>query len=54
MFISHGFHKEITIQDFLLRDKMVNLHIKRRRWLNKTTKEVVQRNWNLLVQGSLI
>lgn len=50
--ISHGFHKEITIQDFPLRGKTVYLHIKRRRWLNKTSKEVVQRDWDLVAQGT--
>ena len=40
--ISHGFHKEITIQDFPLRGKTVYLHINRRRWLDKTSKAVVQ------------
>ncbi|WP_420834730.1 ISAon1 family transposase N-terminal region protein [Aquimarina longa] len=42
--ISHGFHKEITIQDFLIRGKKVYLHIKRRRWLDKSTKEIAPRN----------
>ena len=50
--IAHGFHKEITIQDFPLRGKKVFLHIKRRRWLNKASKEVVQRDWNLVAQGT--
>ncbi|OWK97933.1 transposase [Kaistella haifensis DSM 19056] len=34
---AHGFHKEITIQDFPLRGNAVYLHIKRRRWLDKNT-----------------
>jgi len=50
--ISHGFHKEITIQDFPVRGKNVYLHIKRRRWLSKTSKEVVQRDWDLVAQGT--
>lgn len=50
--ISHGFHKEITVQDFPLRGKKVFLHIKRRRWLDKTTKQVVQRDWDLVAQGT--
>lgn len=29
--IAHGFHKELTIQDFPLRGNTVYLHIKRRR-----------------------
>jgi len=50
--IAHGFHKEVTIQDFPLRGNTVYLHVKRRRWLDKTTKEVVQRDWNLVAQGT--
>ncbi|TYP77312.1 ISAon1 family transposase N-terminal region protein [Aquimarina intermedia] len=50
--ISHGFHKEITIQDFPIRGKKVYLHIKRRRWLDKKTKAAVQRDWNLVAQGT--
>lgn len=50
--IGHGFHKELTIQDFPLRGNTVYLHIKRRRWLDKTSKEIVQRNWNLVAQGT--
>lgn len=50
--ISHGFHKEVTIQDFPIRGKSVYLHIKRRRWLNKNTKIVIQRDWDLVAQGT--
>ena len=50
--ISHGFHKEIIIEDFPLRGKVVLLHITRRRWLNKTTQKVVYRDWNLVAQGT--
>lgn len=50
--IAHGLHKEVTIQDFPLRGKKVFLHIKRRRWLDKPSKEVVQRDWNLVAQGT--
>ena len=39
--VSQGFIDEITIQDFPLRSKLVYLHIKRRRWTNKTTGEIV-------------
>ena len=52
LIISHGFHKAISIQDFPLRGKLVFLHVKRRRWLNKHTKEVVQRDWNLVAKGT--
>jgi len=50
--IAHGFHKEVTIQDFPLRGNTVYLHVKRRRWLDKNTKQVVQRDWNLVAQGT--
>jgi hypothetical protein len=36
--VSKGFLDEITIQDFPLRGKYVYLHIKRRRWTNKSTQ----------------
>lgn len=50
--IAHGFHNEITIQDFPLRGNSVFLHIKRRRWLDKNTRELVQRDWNLVAKGT--
>ena len=50
--IAHGFHKEITIQDFPVRGKKVFLHIKRRRWLSKQSKQIIQRDWNLVAQGT--
>ena len=49
---AHGFHNEITIQDFPLRGNAVYLHIKRRRWLDKNTKQIVQRDWNLVAEGT--
>ena len=52
MLIAHGFHKEIVIQDFPLRGKNVYLHIKRRRWLDKSTRQIVQRDWNVVAQGT--
>ena len=52
LLISHGSHKEVTIQDFPLRGNTVYLHVKRRRWIDKSTKEVVQRNWNFVAQGT--
>lgn len=52
--ISKGFHDQITIQDFPLRGKNVFLHIKRRRWTDKSTNKIVQRNWDLVAKGSRI
>ncbi len=50
--ISHGFHKQSKIKDFPIRGKQVNLYIRRRRWLDKSTNEVVSRNWELTAKGS--
>jgi hypothetical protein len=51
-FISHGFHKQVKIKDFPIRGKQVNLYIKRRRWLNKETKEVISKDWKLIAKGT--
>ena len=50
--VSKGFHKTITIQDFPLKGMFVFFHIKRRRWTDKTSGEIVQRDWNLIAQGT--
>ncbi|MGQ7945561.1 ISAon1 family transposase N-terminal region protein [Flavobacterium sp. WC2509] len=50
--VSKGFLDEITIQDFPLRGKFVYLHIKRRRWTNKTTQEIIKRDWTLVAKGT--
>ena len=50
--VSKGFLNEVTIQDFPLRGKLVYLHIKRRRWTDKNTNEIIQRDWNLVAQGT--
>ena len=50
--ISKGFHNEVVIQDFPLRGKHVFLHVKRRRWTDKQTNEILQRDWNVVAQGT--
>ncbi|WP_444544489.1 ISAon1 family transposase N-terminal region protein [Salinimicrobium marinum] len=40
------------MQDFPLRGNTVYLHVKRRRWIDKDTGQVVQRDWNLVAQGT--
>ena len=49
---SKGFFDQITIQDFPLRGKSVFLHIKRRRWLNHRTGNVVFRDWDMVARGT--
>lgn len=50
--ISHGFYDSVTIQDFPLRGNAVYLHVKRRRWLDKDTREVVKKDWALVAKGT--
>ena len=49
---SKGFYPEITVQDFPLRGKQVYLHIKRRRWQHKASKQTVMRDWDLVAKGT--
>ena len=42
----------ITIHDFPLRGKFVYVHIKRRRWTDKLSQEIIQLVWNILGQGT--
>jgi len=49
---SKGFHKESVIKDFPLREKALYLHVRRRRWFNKRTCEVVSRDWKLVAEGT--
>jgi hypothetical protein len=50
--LSKGFLDEITIQDFSIRGKFVYLHNKRRRWTNKTSGEIIKRDWQLVAKGT--
>ncbi|UFH36934.1 ISAon1 family transposase N-terminal region protein [Flavobacterium acetivorans] len=50
--VSKGFLNEVTIQDFPLRGKFIYLHIKRRRWTDKQSQEIIQHNWNIVAQGT--
>lgn len=50
--ISKGFYDSITIQDFPLRRKSLFLHVKRRKWLNENTGNIVNRDWRLVAQGT--
>lgn len=49
---SKGFLPEITVDDFPLRGKSVKLHIKRRRWTDVKSGDIIQRDWNLIAKGT--
>ena len=50
--MSKGFHQAAIIQDFPLRDKAMFLHVRRRRWFSKSTKKIVERDWDTVAKGS--
>ena len=45
-------HQASVIKDFPLREKSLYLHVRRRRWLNKSTGKVVSRDWHLVAEGT--
>ena len=49
---SKGFHNVAIIQDFPIRAKAVFLHIRRRRWVVKTTNKIVSREWDAVAKGT--
>jgi len=50
--VSKGFHKRATLQDFPLRGNKVYLHVRRRRWIDKITYQLVERDWNIVAKGT--
>ena len=50
--VSKGFYEEVNIQDFPIRGNKVYLHIRRRRWVNQTTGDIVSRDWDLVAKGT--
>ena len=49
---SKGFYDTKEIQDFPLRGKPTILRIKRRKWIDKDSGEIVKRDWNLVMEGT--
>ena len=49
--LPNGFYPESTIKDFPLRDKKVILHVRRRRWVDKSGKSY-SRRWDLTAEGT--
>ncbi|MBB2151882.1 ISAon1 family transposase N-terminal region protein [Pedobacter gandavensis] len=50
--LSKGFFPQIVIQDFPIRGHKVFYHIRRRRWLNTESSQVIYRNWTLVEKGT--
>ena len=49
---SKGFFAEIRVQDFPIRGKKAFLCIRRRRWEEKTSGDIISRDWKLVQSGT--
>lgn len=49
---SNGFMQERKIRDFSIREHVVTLHVKRRRWLLTDSGQKVKRDWNIIAPGT--
>ena len=49
---SNGFMQERKIRDFSIREQIVTLHVKRRRWLLIESGEKVNRDWSIIAPGT--
>lgn len=49
---SKGFTQAVTLQDFPIRESACYLHIRRRKWVNKTTGEIISNSWDLSATGT--
>lgn len=49
---SKGFYEDSKVQDFPLRGKAVYLIVRRRRWSDKDTGDIVIRHWELVEKGT--
>lgn len=49
---SKGFYEDSKVQDFPLRGKAVYLIVRRRRWIDKDTGDIVIRHWELFAKGT--
>ena len=49
---SKGFYEDIKVQNFPLRGKALYLIVKRIRWIDKTTGDIVFRHWELVAKGT--
>jgi hypothetical protein len=50
--ISHGFDEAVTVQDFPVKGKAVYLHLRKRRWLDVNTNQILSRKFDIAHQGT--
>ena len=49
---SKGFQSAVVIQDYPIRERMVYLHVRKRKWLVCSTGQIVSRDWDLIAKGA--
>ena len=50
--ISYGFGEYRTIQDYPIRGRATYLHVRKRKWLDKSSNEIFSYDWDLSELGS--
>jgi hypothetical protein len=50
--IAYGFTDYSTVQDFPVKGKAVYLHLRRRKWLQKDTEEIISRQFDINYEGT--
>ncbi len=51
---SKGFYNEESMTDFPLRGKRCILKLRRRKWIDKKSKKIINRDWSLVANGTRI
>ncbi|MEG1498782.1 MAG: hypothetical protein RR393_05095 [Bacteroidales bacterium] len=51
-YISKGFTKESTVQDFPIRGKALYLHLRKRKWLEQETGNIISSSYDLSTSGA--
>ena len=49
---SKGFYPATRIEDFPIREYKVYLNVRRRKWIDLDTRQVVSRDWDLTAKGT--
>lgn len=51
---SKGFYNQESMNDFPLRGKRCILKIRRRKWIDKSSGKIVNRDWSIVAKGTRI
>jgi len=54
LFESKGFYQAVQVNDFPVRGKSLLLNIRRRRWINKETGAYMNRDFDIVAEGTRI